>query len=160
MTAGLTSIREMAALFRSRGHYSKAAKITRVSSRRRYAADRQSIKPDLDTKRCLGKSTKTFENCVTWFKCAPYIVARHDGVALTFFRRYNRFDWCFCTCVINVKSLICSERTMHLWYKYYGLFVRMYINSLQSYLSQINTWQTSFEAWFDSKRQPRDCSAP
>ncbi|KAK2176283.1 hypothetical protein NP493_673g02036 [Ridgeia piscesae] len=24
---------------------------------------------------------------------------------------------------------MCSERTMHLWYKYYGLLVRMYITS-------------------------------
>ncbi|KAK2181886.1 hypothetical protein NP493_370g02021 [Ridgeia piscesae] len=55
---------------------------------------------------------------------------------------------------------MCSERTMHLWYKYNGLFVRMYITSLQRYLSQINTRQTSFEACFDSKRKSRDCSAP
>ncbi|KAK2181443.1 hypothetical protein NP493_398g01010 [Ridgeia piscesae] len=53
-----------------------------------------------------------------------------------------------------------SERTKHIWYKYYGLFVRMYITSQQSYLSQINTRQTSFEACFDSKRKSRDCSAP
>ncbi|KAK2192842.1 hypothetical protein NP493_21g01035 [Ridgeia piscesae] len=42
---------------------------------------------------------------------------------------------------------MCSEKTKHLWYKYYGLFVRMYITSQQSYLSQINTRQTSFEAF-------------
>ncbi|KAK2173928.1 hypothetical protein NP493_842g01057 [Ridgeia piscesae] len=47
---------------------------------------------------------------------------------------------------INVKSLMCTEKTKHLWYKYYGLFVRMYITYLQSYLSQINTKQASFEA--------------
>ncbi|KAK2173328.1 hypothetical protein NP493_884g04000 [Ridgeia piscesae] len=34
-----------------------------------------------------------------------------------------------------------SERTKHLWYKYYGVFVRIYITSQQSYLSQINTRQ-------------------
>ena len=51
---------------------------------------------------------------------------------------------------------MCSEKTKHLWYKYYGLFVRMYITSQQSYLSQINTRQTSFEAYFDSKRKSRD----
>ena len=28
---------------------------------------------------------------------------------------------------------------MKVWHKYYGLFVRIYITSLQSYLSQINT---------------------
>ncbi|KAK2187974.1 hypothetical protein NP493_148g04036 [Ridgeia piscesae] len=55
---------------------------------------------------------------------------------------------------------MCSERTKHLRYKYYGLFVRMYITSQQSYLSQINTRQTSFEACFDSKRKSRDYSAP
>ena len=36
----------------------------------------------------------------------------------------------------------------------------MYITSLQSYFSQINSRQTSFEACFDSKRKSRDCSAP
>ncbi|KAK2171774.1 hypothetical protein NP493_1027g00000 [Ridgeia piscesae] len=46
-----------------------------------------------------------------------------------------------------------------IWYKYYGLFVLMYIISRQSYLSHINTRQTSFEA-FDSKRKSRDYSAP
>ncbi|KAK2154460.1 hypothetical protein NP493_2183g00006 [Ridgeia piscesae] len=55
---------------------------------------------------------------------------------------------------------MCSERTKHLWYKYYGLFVRMCITSQQSYLSQINTRQTCFEAHFDSKRKSRDSSAP
>ncbi|KAK2194059.1 hypothetical protein NP493_3g10016 [Ridgeia piscesae] len=55
---------------------------------------------------------------------------------------------------------MCSERTKHLWYKYYGLFVRMYITSQQTYLSQINTRQTSFEACFDRKHKSRDCSAP
>jgi len=35
-------------------------------------------------------------------------------------------------------------------YKYNGLFIRMYITSEQRYLSQINTRQTSFEAYFDS----------
>ncbi|KAK2170916.1 hypothetical protein NP493_1123g01001 [Ridgeia piscesae] len=54
---------------------------------------------------------------------------------------------------------MCSEKTMHLWYKYYRLFVRMYITSQQSYLSQIDTRQTSFEAYFDSKRKSRDSSA-
>ena len=53
-----------------------------------------------------------------------------------------------------------SERTMQLWYKYYGLFVRLYITSQQRYLLQINARQTSFEAWFDSKHKSRDCSAP
>ncbi|KAK2187846.1 hypothetical protein NP493_153g09000 [Ridgeia piscesae] len=48
---------------------------------------------------------------------------------------------------------MCSERTKHLWYEYYGLFVRMFITSQQSYLSHINTRQTSFEAYFDSKRK-------
>ncbi|KAK2183421.1 hypothetical protein NP493_312g00035 [Ridgeia piscesae] len=52
---------------------------------------------------------------------------------------------------------MCSEMTKHLWYKYYGLFVRMYIISQQSYLSQINTTQTSFEAYFDSKRKSPNC---
>ena len=55
------------------------------------------------------------------------------------FPGYNRSDWRFCACAINVKSSMCSEKTKHLWYKYYGLFVRMYITSQQSYLSQINT---------------------
>ena len=57
-------------------------------------------------------------------------------VVLTFFRRYKRSDWRFCECAINIKSLTCGERTMHLWYKYYGLFVRMYKTSLQSYFLQ------------------------
>ena len=39
----------------------------------------------------------------------------------------------------------------------YGLFVRTYITAQQSYLSQTNTRQTSFEACFDSKRKSRDC---
>ncbi|KAK2163645.1 hypothetical protein NP493_1452g00000 [Ridgeia piscesae] len=55
---------------------------------------------------------------------------------------------------------MCSEKTKHLWYKYYGLFVKMYITSQRSYLSQINTRQTSFEAYFVSKRKSRDSSAP
>ncbi|KAK2191595.1 hypothetical protein NP493_50g02058 [Ridgeia piscesae] len=55
---------------------------------------------------------------------------------------------------------MCSEKTNHLWYKYYGLFVKMYTTFQQSYLSQINTRQTSFEAYFDSKRKSRDSSAP
>ena len=36
----------------------------------------------------------------------------------------------------------------------------MYITSQQSYLSQINTRQTSFEAYFDSNRKSRDSIAP
>ena len=32
--------------------------------------------------------------------------------------------------VIYVKSSMCSEKIKHLWYKYYGLFVRMYITKL------------------------------
>ena len=55
---------------------------------------------------------------------------------------------------------MCSEVTKHVWYKYYGLFVRMYLTSQQIYLSQINTRQTSFEACLDSKRKPRDCCSP
>ncbi|KAK2181682.1 hypothetical protein NP493_387g02000 [Ridgeia piscesae] len=55
---------------------------------------------------------------------------------------------------------MCSEKTKHVWYKYYELFVLMYITSQQSYLSQIKTRQTSFEAYFDSKRKSRDTSAP
>ncbi|KAK2186555.1 hypothetical protein NP493_196g01050 [Ridgeia piscesae] len=51
---------------------------------------------------------------------------------------------------------MCSEKTKHLRYKYYGLFVRMYIISQQSYLSQIITRKTSFEAYFDSKHKSRD----
>ena len=70
-------------------------------------------------------------------------------VMLTFFRHYKRSG-----------ALMYSERTMHLWYKYYGLFVRIYITSLQSYLLQINTRQTSFEVCFDSKCKTGDCSAP
>ena len=50
--------------------------------------------------------------------------------------------------------------TKHLWYKYYGLFVRMYITSQQSYLSQINIREANFEACFDSKHKSRDCNAP
>ncbi|KAK2190764.1 hypothetical protein NP493_69g01033 [Ridgeia piscesae] len=34
----------------------------------------------------------------------------------------------------------------------------MYITSQQSYLLQINTRQTSFEAYFESKRKSCDCS--
>ena len=69
---------------------------------------------------------------VTW------LMLFRNVVALTFFRRYKRSDWRFCACAINVTSPICSETTKHLWYKYHGLFVRMYINSQQNYLSQIN----------------------
>ena len=36
----------------------------------------------------------------------------------------------------------------------------MFMTSQQSYLSQINKKQTRFEAYFDSKRKSRDCSAP
>ena len=81
-------------------------------------------------------------------------------VALTFLRRYKCSDWRFCACAIIVNSSMCSERTKHLWYKYYGLFVLMSVTSRQSYLSQINTRQTSFEACFQSKRKSRDYSAP
>ncbi|KAK2178128.1 hypothetical protein NP493_561g01011 [Ridgeia piscesae] len=55
---------------------------------------------------------------------------------------------------------MCSEKTKHLWYKYNGLVVMMYITSQQSYLSQVNTRQTHFEAYFDSKRKSRDSCAP
>ncbi|KAK2177348.1 hypothetical protein NP493_604g01044 [Ridgeia piscesae] len=54
---------------------------------------------------------------------------------------------------------MCSERTKHFRYKYYRLFVKMYITSQQSYLSQGVTRQTSFEACFYSKRKSRECSA-
>ena len=77
-------------------------------------------------------------------------------VALTFSRRSKRSDWRFCACAIYVKSSICSEKTKYLWYKYYVLFVSFQ----QSYLSQINTRQTSFEVHFDSMHKSRDCSAP
>ena len=70
---------------------------------------------------------------------------------LHFFGCYKLSDWRLRACAINVKSSMCNETTKYLWYKYYGLLVRMYITSLQSYLSQINTRQTSFEAYFDSK---------
>ncbi|KAK2165743.1 hypothetical protein NP493_1351g01052 [Ridgeia piscesae] len=55
---------------------------------------------------------------------------------------------------------MCNEKTKHLWYKYYALFVRMYITSQQSYLSQIKMRQIRFEAYFASKRKSRDSSAP
>ncbi|KAK2185024.1 hypothetical protein NP493_247g01156 [Ridgeia piscesae] len=42
--------------------------------------------------------------------------------------------------IINVQR---KDKAFILWYKYYGLFVRMYITSQQSYLLQINTRQTS-----------------
>ena len=83
-----------------------------------------------------------------------------DAVALTFSGRYKRSGWRFCACAIYVKSSMCSEKTKHLWYQNYGMFVRMYITSQQSYLSQINTRQTRFEAYFDSKRKSHDSSAP
>ena len=35
-----------------------------------------------------------------------------------------------------------------------------YITFQQSYLSQINTKQTGFEACFDSNHKSRDCSMP
>jgi len=44
---------------------------------------------------------------------------------------------------------MCSEKTKHVWYKYYGLFVRMYLTCQQSYLSHINTRQKSIEAFFE-----------
>ena len=46
---------------------------------------------------------------------------------------------------------MCSEMTKHIWHKYYGLFVRMYITSQQIYLSQINTRQTRFETCLNSE---------
>ncbi|KAK2169701.1 hypothetical protein NP493_1178g00037 [Ridgeia piscesae] len=55
---------------------------------------------------------------------------------------------------------MCSEMTKHLWYKYHWLFVRVYITSQQSYLSQVNMRQTSFDACFDSRCKQRDCSGP
>ena len=57
--------------------------------------------------------------------------------------------------IINVQ-----RKDKALWYKYYRLLVRMYVTSQQSYLSQINTSQTRFEAYFDSKCKSRDSSAP
>ena len=108
-----------------------------------------------------GKWTRTIIICVysavlSYLKMSFF---KH-AVALTFFRRYKRSDCCFCACAIYVKSEMTCEKTKHLWYKYYGLFVRMYIASQQSYLSQINTRQTGFEAYFDSKCKPRESSAP
>ena len=43
---------------------------------------------------------------------------------------------------------MCSEATKQLWYIYHVLLVVKYINSQQSYLLQIKTKQTSFEACF------------
>ena len=44
ITAGLTSIREVAALFsHTHGYYSRTGKVTRLISWRSYAADRQSV---------------------------------------------------------------------------------------------------------------------
>ena len=77
--------------------------------------------------------------------CIFMILSKHNVVALSFSQHYKRSDWCFCACAINVKLLMGIERTMHLWYNYYGLFIRMHVTSLQSYLSQINSRQTSFE---------------
>ena len=75
----------------------------------------------------------------------------HADVALKFFRRYKRSDCLFYACALNVKSSMCRERIKQLWYKY----VSMYITTQQSYLSRINTRNTSFEAYFDSKRKSR-----
>ena len=36
---------------------------------------------------------------------------------------------------ITITASIYSERTKHLWYKYYGLFVRMYITSQQLFVA-------------------------
>ena len=91
------------------------------------------------------------------FNTTGNITSQCYVVALTFFRRYKRSDLRFCACAINVKSSMCSEITKHIWYKYCGMSVRMYIPSQQIYLSQINTRQTGFEARFNSKRKLRDC---
>ncbi|KAK2178125.1 hypothetical protein NP493_561g01009 [Ridgeia piscesae] len=55
---------------------------------------------------------------------------------------------------------MCSERTMNLWYIYTTGCSLGYIYLFVKYSFQINTRQTSFEAWFDSKRKSRDYSAP
>ena len=98
------------------------------------------------------------EYCLSTLRLINFFVLMRCSVYI--FRRHKRSDWRFCACAINVKSLMCSERTKHLWYKYYEMFFRMYITSQQNYLSQINSRQTSFEACFDSKRKSRGCSAP
>ena len=43
------------------------------------------------------------------------IILRQHSVALTFFRHYKRSGWRLCACAINVKLLLCNERTIHLW---------------------------------------------
>ena len=91
-------------------------------------------------------STRGLANIV---RCSSYII-----------RRYKHSDWHFFPCAINVKSSMCRKRTMHLWNKYYGLFVMTYITSQQSHLSQISMRQTSFEACFERKHKSRDCCAP
>ena len=68
---------------------------------------------------------------------------------LTFLRMRNK-----------CKHINVQRKDNHLWHRYHGLFVRMYITFHQSYLSQIITRQTSFEAYLDSKRKSCDCSAP
>ena len=49
ITAGLISIREVAALFSPHGYHSNAGNFTRLSSRRISAADRHSVKRDYKT---------------------------------------------------------------------------------------------------------------
>ena len=82
-----------------------------------------------------------------------------DVVALTFFRRYKKINVAIDVSA-HVKTSMCSETTKYFWQKYHALFVTMYITYQRSYLSQINTTQTSFEAYLESKRKSRDTSAP
>ena len=80
------------------------------------------------TLHCRGRRRWRGRTAPSWRGQLRTCWKRNDVVALTFSRRYKRSNWRFCACAINVKSLImCSEMTMHLWYIFYGLFVRMYI---------------------------------
>ena len=90
--------------------------------------------------------------CNCYYRCSACIFSALQTFLLTFVRMRVKSS--------NVKSSMCSERTKHVWYKYYGLFFRVYITSQEINLSHINTRQTSFEACFDSKLKSRDCSAP
>ena len=80
-------------------------------------------------------------------RCRAYILPVIKNVPIDFLRMRNKCK------IINVH-----EQTQYLWHTYHVLLVRMYINSQQSYLSQIDTRQTSVEAYFDSNSKSRDCT--
>ena len=80
-------------------------------------------------------------------------------VQLSTFQRalFSGCEWHFCACAMNVKSPMCSYAQSICGTNTAGYSLgRIIITFQQSYLSQINTRQTSVEACFEIKSKSRE----